>query len=93
MALRSDGLGAERRDRRSSSSATRGPFFSLGLVVLLIMVGLIASQGWFLVEIPLGDSEWAFDNTGLRDLSDEGLDGAGVRLRGGHRDRCYALGP
>ena len=53
---------------------------SLGLVVLLVMVGLIASQGWFLVEIPLGDSEWAFDNTGLRDLSDEGLDGAGVRL-------------
>ena len=53
---------------------------SLGLVVLLIMVGLIAGQGWFLVEIPLGDSEWAFDNTGLRDLSDEGLDGEGVRL-------------
>ena len=46
---------------------------SLGLVVLLVMVGLIASQGWFLVEIPLGDSEWAFDNTGLRDLSDDCL--------------------
>lgn len=53
---------------------------SLGLVVLLVMVGLIASQGWFLVEIPLGDSEWAFEGTGLRDLADEGYDGSGVRV-------------
>ncbi len=53
---------------------------SFGLVALLVVVGMIVSQGWFLVEIPLGESEWAFENTGLRDLSEEGFDGTGVRL-------------
>jgi serine protease AprX len=53
---------------------------SLGLVILLILVGIVASQGWFLVEIPLGDSEWAFEDTGLRELADEGYDGSGVRV-------------
>ena len=53
---------------------------SLGLVVLVILAGLIASQGWLLVEIPLDDSEWAFETTGLRDLADEGYDGSGVRV-------------
>ncbi len=53
---------------------------SFGLVGLLVMIGLIASQGWFLVEIPLGDSEWAFERTGLREFSEEGYDGTGVRV-------------
>ena len=53
---------------------------SLGLVVLVILAGLIASQGWLLVEIPLDDSEWAFESTGLRDLADEVYDGSGVRV-------------
>ncbi|HII18871.1 MAG TPA: hypothetical protein HA311_05890, partial [Candidatus Poseidoniaceae archaeon] len=53
---------------------------SLGLVVLVILAGLIASQGWLFVEIPLDDSEWAFESTGLRDLADEGYDGSGVRV-------------
>lgn len=53
---------------------------SFGLVGLLVMIGLIASQGWFLVEIPLGNSEWAFERTGLREFSEEGYDGTGVRV-------------
>ena len=53
---------------------------SLGLVVLVILAGLIASQGWLLIEIPLDDSEWAFESTGLRELADEGYDGTGVRV-------------
>jgi len=48
------------------------------LIVLLIMWTLWNSQ--FILEIPLKKSEWAYEDTGVRQLQDSGLTGDGIRV-------------
>ena len=52
----------------------------LSALVLVGLLALIVSQGWLLVTLPLPDSEWAFESTGLRSLEERGLDGTGVSV-------------
>ena len=51
-------------------------FFSLGTVALLLSWPFINS---YLTPI-LPDSEWAYENTGIRDLQNEGLYGSGISV-------------
>ncbi|RJU91365.1 MAG: hypothetical protein DWC07_00785 [Candidatus Poseidoniales archaeon] len=54
---------------------------TLVLSVLMVALGLIAWQNqWYVIELPLPDSEWAFETTDIRELQDMGLTGEGVRL-------------
>jgi serine protease AprX len=48
------------------------------LIVLLIMWALWNSQ--FILEIPPQKSEWAYEDTGIRQLQDSGLTGDGIRV-------------
>jgi subtilisin family serine protease len=54
-----------------------------GLVAfaLLISLSLILWQNqWVVVELSMPQSEWAFEETGIRGLQDDGLTGEGVRV-------------
>ena len=54
-----------------------------GLVAfaLLISVSLVLWQNqWVVVELSMPQSEWAFEETGIRALQDDGLTGEGVRV-------------
>ena len=61
----------------------RRPTSLLGLVAfaLFVSLSLIMWQNqWLVVELPLPDSEWAYDSTGIRALQEEGYSGEDVRL-------------
>lgn len=61
----------------------RGRFSISGLVVfaLLVSVSLLMWQNqWLVVELPLPQSEWAFEETELREAQASGLTGEGVRV-------------
>lgn len=60
------------------STVTAG---TLIVSVLMVALGLIAWQNqWYVLELPLPDSEWAFESTEIRDLQAMGLSGEGVRF-------------
>ena len=63
------------RSRRSRSLG--------GLVAFAILISvslLIWQNQWVVVELALPQSEWAFEETGIRGLQDNGLTGEGVRV-------------
>jgi serine protease AprX len=54
-----------------------------GIVVFALLVSaslLMWQNQWIVVELPLPQSEWAFEETGIRGLQDDGLNGDGVRV-------------
>ena len=54
-----------------------------GLVVFALLVSaslLMWQNQWLVVELPLPESEWAFEDTELRDVQASGLSGEGVRV-------------
>ena len=64
--------------RTRRSSVTVG---GLALFALLVALGMVAWQNqWYVIELPLPDSEWAYEATTVRDLQAAGLSGQGVRL-------------
>lgn len=64
--------------RTRRSSVTLG---GMALFALLVGLGLVAWQNqWYVIELPLPDSEWAYETTTVRDLQAAGLSGQGVRL-------------
>jgi serine protease AprX len=61
----------------------RRPFSLTGLVVFALFVSaslLMWQNQWVVVELPPPTSEWAFEETGIRLLQDEGFSGEGVRV-------------
>ena len=61
----------------------RRSFTLSGVVVfaLLVSISLLMWQNnWVVVEFQVPKSEWAFEDTGLRELQAEGLTGQGVRV-------------
>lgn len=54
-----------------------------GMVVFALLVSaslLMWQNQWIVVELPLPESEWAFDDTSIRTLQENGLTGEGVRV-------------
>lgn len=54
-----------------------------GVVVFALLVSaslLMWQNQWLVVDLPLPESEWAFEDTSIRSLQEEGLTGAGVRV-------------
>ncbi|MDP6870314.1 MAG: S8 family serine peptidase [Candidatus Poseidoniaceae archaeon] len=64
-----------RRDLTSQRIVNVGVF----LIVLLILWGAWRSQ-YLISDLPPPTSEWAFEDSGIRDLQELGFDGTGVRL-------------
>jgi len=64
------------RTRRSSSTVAGSVF--LALVVAFSV--FLWQQQWLVVQLPLPDSEWAFESTGIRSLQASDLTGDGVRV-------------
>ena len=61
----------------------RQRFSISGIVVfaLLISISVLMWQNqWLVVELPAPKSEWAFEDTSIRDVQDIGLTGDGVRV-------------
>lgn len=80
---RSEVMGWAPREVRPVGRARRSTVTAGTVVISVIMValGLIAWQNqWYVIELPLPDSEWAFEATELRELQDLGLTGEGVRV-------------
>ena len=51
------------------------------LFALLVSASLLMWQNqWIVVELPLPESEWAFEDTSIRTLQADGLTGEGVRV-------------
>ena len=51
------------------------------LFALLVSASLLMWQNqWIVVELPLPESEWAFEDTSIRTLQEGGLTGEGVRV-------------
>ncbi len=64
------------RTRRRPRSLGGLVFFAL-----LISASLVMWQNqWVIVELPPPQSEWAFADSGIRSLQEDGLSGAGVRV-------------
>jgi len=62
---------------------SRGPRSIGGLVLFALLVSasvLMWQNQWVVIELPLPQSEWAFEDTGIRSLQNEGLSGDGVRV-------------
>lgn len=62
---------------------TRRRFSISGLVVFALLVSasvLMWQNQWLVVELPQPTSEWAFEQTELRDIQAAGLSGEGVRV-------------
>jgi len=64
------------RPRRRTISATN----VMGLAVLVSISMLLWQNDLLVVDLPLADSEWAFETTGVRDLNELGLSGEGIRV-------------
>ena len=65
------------------AQSRRRPPSLTGVVVfaLLVSASLFMWQNqWLVVELPLPDSEWAYESTGIRELQREGYFGDGVRV-------------
>ena len=61
----------------------RGRVSISGLVVFAVLVSLsllIWHNNWIVYELQYPDSEWAYEQTGLRDVQGAGMNGEGVRL-------------
>ncbi len=60
------------------------PYFlvsrSIALAFFAAIVVLVWRFEWLIIELPLPDSEWAFEDSGIRDLQAMGLDGTGVHV-------------
>ena len=64
---------------RRSRAPQRITNVGIMLLMLLVVWGMWNSQFLYL-DVPPPTSEWAFEDTGIRDLQDLGLDGTGVRV-------------
>lgn len=64
------------RTRRRKLTATN----ILGFAVFVSISMLLWQNDLLIVELPLPDSEWAFETTGVRELNEDGLSGQGIRL-------------
>ena len=63
--------------------APRRTFTLPGMVVFALLVSaslLMWQNQWIVVELPLPESEWAFEDTSIRTLQESGLTGEGVRV-------------
>ena len=61
----------------------RRTFTIPGMVVFALLVSaslLMWQNQWIVVELPLPESEWAFEETSIRSLQESGLSGEGVRV-------------
>lgn len=52
--------------------------FALALFASLLVI--VWRFEWLIIELPPPKSEWAFDDTGIRELQEIGLDGSGVNV-------------
>ena len=80
---RSEIMGWAPREVTPVVKPRRRSFTLSGVVVfaLLVSVSLLMWQNnWVVVEFQVPKSEWAFEDTGLRELQAEGLTGQGVRV-------------
>jgi subtilisin family serine protease len=80
---RSEVMGWAPQEVRPVGRARRSPVTigGLALFALLVALGMVAWQNqWYVIELPLPDSEWAYESTAVRALQDGGLSGEGVRL-------------
>ena len=64
------------RTRRRAFTATN----IMGFAVLVSVGMLLWQNDLLVVDLPLPDSEWAFETTGIRELHELGLSGEGVRV-------------
>ena len=64
------------RARRRALTATN----MLGFAVFVSISMLLWQNDLLVVDIPLPDSEWAFEATGVLGLNEDGLSGKGIRL-------------
>ena len=64
-----------RRNKRRTSALNLAMF----AIVVSVMV-LLWENDLLIVELPLPDSEWAFESTDIRTLQEAGLTGFGIRL-------------
>ena len=64
------------RTRRRKLTATN----ILGFAVFVSISMLLWQNDLLIVELPLPDSEWAFETTGVRELNEDGLSWQGIRL-------------
>ena len=61
----------------------RRPLTVPGMVAFALLVSaslLMWQNQWIVIDLPLPESEWAFEDTSLRDLQQAGLSGEGVRV-------------
>ena len=65
----------------SSTRRNKRKLANFGIfLVLVVIFWALAKSELFWLEIPPPDSEWAYEESGVRDLQDNGLTGDGVRL-------------
>lgn len=64
------------RTRRRALTATN----IMGFAVLVSIGMLLWQNDLLIVDLPLEDSEWAFETIGVRELNQQGLTGEGVRV-------------
>ena len=64
------------RIRRPFNLVSKGIMASLIVILMLF----IWRYEWFIIEIPPPTSEWAYDDNGIRDLQEVGLNGSGIRV-------------
>lgn len=63
------------------SHRSRGTITGMIAFAVLVSVSLLAWQNqWLVVALPLPDSEWAYEETNIRSLQEDGWSGEGVRL-------------
>ncbi|MAF93320.1 hypothetical protein CMO85_01490 [Candidatus Woesearchaeota archaeon] len=64
------------RTRRRTFTVSGMVFFAL-----LVSASVLMWQNqWIVVDLPLPESEWAFEDTSIRELQERGLTGEGVRV-------------
>ncbi len=63
------------------SHRSRGTITGMIAFAVFVSVSLLAWQNqWLVVALPLPDSEWAYEETNIRSLQEDGWSGEGVRL-------------
>jgi len=63
------------------SRRARGTLTGIIAFAVFVSISLLALQNqWLVVALPLPDSEWAYEETNIRSVQNDGLSGDGVRL-------------